>query len=70
MVEVYSYLHPGCGSKMPRCRGEDKELGKIYPLEFETRNTLIYLSYSPECFLIFIQQTFFRCPARVPFIWP
>lgn len=44
MVEVYSYLHPGCGSKTPRCRGEDKELGKIYPLEFGTMNTLIYTS--------------------------
>lgn len=44
MVGVYSYLHPGCGSKTPRCRGEDKELGKIYPLEFGTMNTLVYTS--------------------------
>lgn len=55
MVEVYSYAHPRRGWKLPRQRGEDKELGQGCLFEFGTMNTF---PISTRCFQNFTQQTF------------
>lgn len=44
MVEVDSYLHLGCGCKVPTWRGKDKEPGKVHPLEFGATDVLPYVS--------------------------
>lgn len=45
MVEVCSYIRPGCGWKLPRWRREDKELGQGYLSELGTTNAVVYMSY-------------------------